>query len=235
MTKSKRFVANQQQVDRESFYSPNQVLSKIRSMQNAKFDESLECHFRLGIDPRHADQQLRGTMNLEHGTGKKIKVAIMCEEADSAKLLGLGCEVAGEQAVIEKIESGSLDFDVLLTTPKMMPKLGRYAKVLGPKGLMPSPKNGRISTDLEKLFNDFVKGKVEYRNDKNGIVHLVIGKLSFTDQQLVENFDQVYELLMKLKPAKAKGIYMKSISLTTTMGPGFFVETQKTRWKEMDS
>lgn len=228
---SKRHKSNLEKVDREVLYSPQDCLKIMRSMSVAKFDESVECHFRLGIDPRHADQQLRGTVNLVHGTGKKISVVALCDDADATKMVQLGCELAGESAVIEKIESNILDFDVLLTTPKMMPKLGRYAKILGPKGLMPSPKNGRIGPDLSVLYKDFVKGKVEYRNDKNGIIHLVIGKLSFNDDQLFENFDQIYELLMKLKPSKAKGVYMKSISISSAMGCGFFIDPQKSKWE----
>ena len=196
-----------------------------------KFDESVEIHFNLGIDPRHADQQLRGTHTLPHGTGKSVKLLVIAEGENKEKALKAGADFAGFSEYIEKIQKGWFDFDLIITTPDMMRHLGKLGKVLGSKGLMPSPKSGTVSTDIEKSVVDFKSGKFEYRNDKNGIIHLIVGKASFSEDSLFENIENLFDYFLKIKPQKAKGTYYKSITLCTTQSPSIFLETMKTKWE----
>jgi large subunit ribosomal protein L1 len=216
-----------------ALYSPNEAIAKVKEMSYVKFDETLEIHFRLGINPRHAEEQIRGTLVLPHGTGKKIRIAVITEGEVVKAAEEAGADFVGGDDLIDKIKGGWFDFDLLLATPNMMSKVGRLGKLLGAKGLMPNPKSGTVTNDVAKAVSDFKAGKIEYRNDKTGIVHLVLGKLSFTDEQLKENFETVYTTLLKAKPSKAKGLYMKSVSMSSAMGPGVYVESQKMKWKDM--
>jgi len=217
-------------VDREKNYLPLDAVKLVKGNSFAKFDETIEVHFNLGIDPRHADQQLRGTLSLPNGTGSTKRVAVITSGEKVAEAEKAGADAAGSEDLIEKIQGGWLEFDVLIASPDMMAKLGKLGRQLGSKGLMPNPKAGTVTPDIAKAVTEFKAGKVEYRNDKNGLIHLPIGKASFTEEQLVENFTSIYETLVKIKPSKAKGTYMKTISFSSTMGPGVFVETQQQKW-----
>ena len=217
-------------VDRGVRFSPKAAIEAVRGVSYAKFDETFEVHFNLGIDPRHADQQLRGTLTLPNGTGKVNRVAVITSGEKVSDAEKAGADTFGSEDLIEKIQGGWLEFDVLIASPDMMAKLGRLGRLLGSKGLMPNPKAGTVSNDISQAVKDFKAGKVEYRNDKNGLIHLPIGKASFSDDQLSENFNLVYDTLLRVKPSKAKGTYMKSISFCTTMSPGVFVEPQQQKW-----
>lgn len=217
-------------IDRSVRFSPKAAIEAVRGVSYAKFDETFEVHFNLGIDPRHADQQLRGTLTLPNGTGKVNRVAVITSGEKVSDAENAGADAFGSEDLIEKIQGGWLEFDVLIASPDMMAKLGRLGRLLGSKGLMPNPKAGTVSNDISQAVKDFKAGKVEYRNDKNGLIHLPIGKASFSDDQLSENFNLVYDTLIRVKPSKARGTYMKSISFCTTMSPGVFVEPQQQKW-----
>lgn len=233
MKRSRRYQENSSSVDVEKLYHPDEAVALLKSLKLAKFDETVEVHFNLGIDPRHADQQLRGNLSLPHGTGKEVRVAVLAPAGQVDALKALGVEDAGAEELVERIQEGWLGFDVLIAHPSMMPKLGKLGRVLGSKGLMPNMKSGTVSNDLEKTAKEFMGGKLEYRNDKNGNLHLGIGKVSFEADKLVENFELVYDTVQKIKPTKAKGVYMKSITLTTSMGVPIPVEAMKMRWKKV--
>lgn len=228
----KKYIESAKKVDREKLYSPKEALSLVKDVAYANFDETIEIHFNLGIDPRHADQQLRGTLVLPHGTGKSVKVAVLAQGDKATAATKAGADEVGADDLIEKIQGGWLDFDVLIATPDMMAKIGKLGRVLGAKGLMPNPKSGTVTTDVENTVKEFKAGKVEYRNDKTGIIHIGIGKKSFSDENLVDNFMLVYDTLLKVKPAKAKGIYMRSISVSSAQGVGVYVEPMKVKWEE---
>ena len=230
MKKSKAYIEKVSKIDKEKKYTPNDAIKWLKTFET-KFDESVEIHFNLGIDPRHADQQLRGTHTLPHGTGKSVKLLVIAEGENKEKALKAGADFAGFSEYIEKIQKGWFDFDLIITTPDMMRHLGKLGKVLGSKGLMPSPKSGTVSTDIEKSVVDFKSGKFEYRNDKNGIIHLIVGKASFSEDSLFENIENLFDYFLKIKPQKAKGTYYKSITLCTTQSPGIFLETMKTKWE----
>lgn len=217
-------------IDRNTYYSPEQALNLVKEASFAKFDETVEVHFKLGIDPRHADQQLRGTLVLPNGTGKSKRVAVITSPDKVQVAQNAGADEVGGEDLIEKIGTGWFEFDILVATPDMMAKVGKLGRTLGSKGLMPNPKSGTVTTDLEKTVTEFKSGKIEYRNDKYGNIHLVIGKASFGLDALLKNFETVYDTLVKIKPQKAKGVYMRSISFATTMGPGVWVEPQKLKW-----
>ncbi len=191
-----------------------------------KFDASVEVHVRLGVDPRQADQNIRATVALPNGTGKKIRVAVFSPEADAAKALKAGADIAGDETFTKQLEKGELNFDVLIATPAYMPKLGKYARVLGPKGLMPNPKSGTVAADVAKAVTEAKAGKVEYRVDKQATIHLSIGKVSFGAKKLQENAAAFFASLQSQKPSSLKGSYVKSTAITTTMGPGIKVENQ---------
>lgn len=228
--RGKNYISKAGLVDRVKRFSPKEAIKAVRGLSFAKFDETFEVHFNLGIDPRHADQQLRGTLTLPNGTGKTKRVAVIASGEKVSEAEKAGADAFGSEDLIEKIQGGWLEFDVLIASPDMMAKLGRLGRLLGSKGLMPNPKAGTVSNDIFQTVKDFKAGKVEYRNDKNGLIHLPIGKASFSDEQLSENFNLVYDTLLKVKPSKAKGTYMKSISFCTTMSPGVFVEPQQQKW-----
>lgn len=224
MKQGKRLTEANKLVDRAKSYDSLEALQLAVNTATAKFDETIELHVKLGVDPRHADQQVRGTVVLPNGTGKTLKVLVIAKgvKADEAK--AAGADFVGAEDMIDKITKENwFDFDVMVTTPDMMGLVGRLGKVLGPKGLMPNPKAGTVTTDVAKSIAEIKSGKVEYRVDKNAIVHLIIGKKSFGADKLVENFDRVMDAIVKAKPSAAKGTYLKSISVSSTMGPGIKV------------
>jgi len=189
-------------------------------------------HFNLGIDPRHADQLVRGTIMLPNGTGQDVRIIAIAEGDDEKKAIAAGAIESGGDDLIQKIQGGWLDFDVVIASPSLMSKLGKLGRLLGARGLMPSPKNGTVTTDVESAVKEFKAGKLEYKNDKDGIVHLVIGKKSFEDHKLLDNFKAIYTQVQKDKPAKSKGIYFKSISISTAMSPSVKVESMQVKWME---
>ncbi len=204
----------------------------MKKVAYAKFDESVEIHVNLGIDAKHADQLVRGTTILPHGTGKSSKVVVITQGPKEKDALDAGADEVGNVDIIEKIQGGWLDFDILVVSPDMMPKIGKLGKQLGTKGLMPSPKNGTVTVDIKKAVQEFKAGKVEYRNDKSGAIHMVVGKLSFSEQQLEENIVDIYNVLLKAKPPKVKGVYVKSFALASTMGPGISLDVSAIGRKE---
>lgn len=224
MKKGKRYVESAKLVNKSTAYDVNEAMNLVEQTAKAKFDETVELHVRLGVDGRNADQQVRGVVVLPHGTGKKVKVFVLAKGDNADIAEKAGADVVGGEEMVAKIQQGWLDFDVCVTTPDMMPIVGRVAKILGPKGLMPNPKSGTVTTNVAKAIADIKAGKVEYRLDKNNIIHVMIGKVSFGQQKLIENFNVVMEALIKAKPAAAKGTYIKNVSLSSTMGPGIRVD-----------
>ena len=210
-------------VDVKQTYEPADAMVNVLATAKAKFDETIELHVRLGVDPKQADQQVRGTVVLPNGTGKTVKVLVIARGDKAEQALAAGADLVGAEDMIAKIQGGFLDFDVVITTPDMMGQLGRVARILGPKGLMPSPKSGTVTMDVVKAINETKAGKVEYRVDKTAIVHCPIGKKSFGSDKLIENFNTLMEAIVKAKPAAAKGTYIKSVTLASTMGPGIKV------------
>ena len=220
MSKGKNYIESSKIIDKSKVYDSSEALQLVIDTAKAKFDETIELHVKLGVDPRHADQQVRGVVVLPNGTGKKIKVLVIAkgDKADAAQKAG--ADYVGAEEYIAKIQNENwFDFDVIVTTPDMMGALGRIAKILGPKGLMPNPKSGTVTPDVAKAIADIKAGKVEYRLDKSAIIHVTIGKKSFGTQKLLENFDTVMEAIVKAKPAAAKGQYVKSVFVASTMGP----------------
>ena len=210
-------------IDTKKAYELEEATANVLATAKAKFDETIELHVRLGVDPRQADQQVRGTVVLPNGTGKTVKVLVIAKGDKADAALAAGADEVGAEEVIAKIQGGYLDFDVVITSPDMMGQLGRVAKILGPKGLMPSPKSGTVTMDLPKAIKETKAGKVEYRVDKTAIIHCPIGKKSFGAEKLNENFNVLMDAIVKAKPAAAKGIYIKSVALASTMGPGIKV------------
>ena len=211
-------------VDIKKAYDTDEAIKNVLATAKANFDETIELHVRLGVDPRQADQQVRGTVVLPNGTGKSVKVLVIARGDNAEAALAAGADIVGAEDVIAKIQNQNfLDFDVVITTPDMMGQLGRVAKILGPKGLMPSPKSGTVTMDVVKAINETKAGKVEYRVDKTAIVHCPLGKKSFGQDKIVENFNTLMEAIVKAKPAAAKGIYIKSVTVASTMGPGIKV------------
>jgi large subunit ribosomal protein L1 len=225
----KRYSDGLQQVDRDREYEPAQAVALVRSLSNAKFDESIEVHVRTGLNVRHADEQLRGTIALPNGVGKDVKVAVFAQGPKVAEAEGAGADVVGGDDLAKRIEEGFDDFDVAIATPDMMSVVGRLGRILGPSGKMPNPKVGTVTMDVAKAVEESKSGKVEYRTDRTAIVHLVIGKASFGEEQLLQNYAAVVEELVRAKPSAAKGRYLRSITMTSTMGPGVKVDTSRTR------
>ena len=208
----------------EKSYSLDNALSLLKQLGKAKFIESVEAHISLNIDPKYANQQLRTSLVLPNGTGKSLRIAVFTEADYVQEVLKMGATIAGSDDLIEEISSGKVNFDLLITTPQNMPKLAKLGRILGPKGLMPSPKSGTVTTNLAAAISEFKKGKVEYRADKTGIVHLSFGKVNFSEEQLKENLVSVFNSIEKNKPTGVKGRYFKSFSICTTMSPGIMLE-----------
>lgn len=223
MKLSRRYKAIREAVDTRKEYSIPEAIKILKEKSKVKFTESLDCAVRLGVDPRHADQMVRGTVSLPHGTGKEVKVLVITKGPKAEEALAAGADHAGFEDYLEKIKEGWTDVDVLIATPDAMPELGKLGRVLGPKGLMPNPKSGTVTNDIVTAVKEVKAGKIEFRVEKNGIVHASIGKLSFDENQLVENTQAFLQTIMKLRPAAAKGQYIRSCFLTSTMGPGLEV------------
>lgn len=224
MKKGKRYIESAKLVDKSTAYSVDEAMDLVQKTASAKFDETVELHVKLGVDGRNADQQVRGVVVLPNGTGKSVRVLVITkgDNADAAEKAG--ADYVGAEEMVAKIQQGWLDFDVCITTPDMMPVISRVAKILGPKGMMPNPKSGTVTTDVVKAINDTKAGKVEYRLDKTNIIHVRIGKVSFGSEKLIQNFNTLMDALVKAKPAAAKGTYIKNVTLSSTMGPGIKVE-----------
>ena len=227
MHKGKKYVDSAKTIDRTKQYDPAEALSTVVSTAKAKFDETIELHVKLGVDSRHADQQVRGAMVLPHGTGKSKTVLVFAKGPKVAEAEAAGADYVGGEEYVAKIQGGWTDFDVCVATPDMMGMVGRLGKILGPKGLMPNPKVGTVTMDVTRAVNEIKAGKIEYRTDKAGNVQAPIGKVSFTDEQLLANYIALADTLVKVKPSGAKGQYMKTITLSTTMGPGVKVDVLK--------
>lgn len=222
---SKRYAEASKKVDRTKVYSSDEAIKLAKETKSAKFDETVDLAFRLGVDPRHADQMIRGALALPSGTGKSVKVVAITSGSKVDEATAAGADFAGGDDIITKIAGGWLDFDRVIASPDMMSKLGKVARLLGPRGLMPNPKLGTVTTDIAGAVKEQKAGKVEYRTEKTGIVHIPIGKSSFTVEQLKANYSAVLTAIVKAKPASAKGTYIKSLTLSTTMGPGIKIDT----------
>lgn len=216
----KKYLEAAKKVDREKAYEPREALELVKSIAPAKFDETVEAAFRLGIDTKRADQQVRGAVVLPHGTGKTRRVLVFAKGEKAKEAEQAGADFVGDEDLINKVSQGWLDFDVVVSTPDMMGQVGKLGRILGPKGLMPNPKTGTVTFEVAKAVQEIKAGKVEYRADKAGIVHVPIGKVSFDTDKLVENLQVLSEALIKAKPAAAKGTYMRSVTVSSTMGPG---------------
>ena len=220
MNKGKRYAKSLESYDKSASYDVDKALENVINTATAKFDETIELHVRLGVDGRNADQQVRGVVVLPNGTGKSVKVLVIAKGDKADEATKAGADYVGAEDIVAKIAGGWLDFDVAITTPDMMGVVGRIARVLGPKGLMPNPKSGTVTNDVAKAINDAKAGKVEYRLDKTNNVHVVIGKKSFGKEKLAENFNTIMDAIVRAKPAAAKGQYIKSVTLAASMGPG---------------
>jgi len=228
-THGKRYEAARQAIDREHAYSPVEAVRMLKEFPGPKFDETVEVHFRLGLNVRHADEQLRGTLMLPHGTGRETRVAVFAEGDKAREAEEAGADVVGSADLAKRIEEGFTDFDVAIATPDQMGNVGRLGRILGPRGLMPNPKTGTVTFDIGKAVSDAKAGKLEYRTDRGANVHLAIGKKSFDERQLVENYAAVIDEIVRAKPAASKGRYIRQVTLATTMSPGVHVDPARTR------
>jgi large subunit ribosomal protein L1 len=229
MKAGKKITEARTKFDKDELHTPLAAATLAKELAPAKFDETLEAHFRLGVDTRQADQQVRGSVSLPNGTGKTVRVAVFASGDKAREAEAAGADVVGDDDLIEKIAAGFLDFDATVATPDMMAKVGRLGKVLGTRGLMPNPKLGTVTMDVGRVVKELKAGKVEYRADKFGIAHVGIGKVSFTTEQLVQNYGAVLDEILRAKPASAKGKYIKTITFATTMGAGIKVDPARTR------
>ncbi|MDE6925780.1 MAG: 50S ribosomal protein L1 [Acetatifactor sp.] len=228
MKHGKKYTEAAKLVDRTVLYEPEEAIALVKKTATAKFDETIEVHIRTGCDGRHAEQQIRGAVVLPNGTGKKVKVLVIAKGDKLSEAEAAGADYVGGEELIPRIQNdGWLDFDVVVATPDMMGIVGRLGKILGPKGLMPNPKAGTVTMDVTKAVNDIKAGKIEYRLDKTNIVHVPVGKVSFTEEALKENFNALMDAIVKAKPSALKGQYLRSITLTSTMGPGVKVNVAK--------
>lgn len=224
----KNYVESAKLIDKSTLYSSEEAMNLVTKTSKAKFDETIDLAVRLGVDPRHADQQVRGAIILPHGTGKKVKVLVFAKGEKAKEAEAAGADFVGAEELVEKIQKENwFDYDVVVATPDMMGVVGRLGRVLGPKGLMPNPKSGTVTFDVSKALNDIKAGKVEYRVDKTSIIHVVIGKKSFGAEKLKENFHVLMDAIIKAKPSAAKGQYLKSVSVSSTMGPGVKINPSK--------
>ena len=221
----KKFRAAAELVNSDQLYTPLAAAKLVKSLDTANFDETVEAHFRLGIDTRKADQNIRGSISLPHGTGKTVRVAVFAEGAKADEAREAGADVVGSDELIADIQKGEINFDAAIATPNMMAKVGRIGKILGPRGLMPNPKLGTVTMDVAKMVSELKAGRVEYRADRYGICHVPLGRVSFDEQKLVENYAALYTEILRVKPASAKGKYVKSISVSSTMGPGVKIDS----------
>jgi large subunit ribosomal protein L1 len=230
MTKpGKRFKAAAEVVDRERLYSPAEAVKVLKSAPSAKFDETVELSIRLGVDPRKADQMVRGSLALPKGTGKTRRIAVFAKGEKAKEAEEAGADVIGDEELANRIQGGWLEFDAVVAAPDMMPVVGKLGRVLGPRGLMPNPKSGTVTDDVAKAVRDIKGGMVEYRTDRHGNLHLIIGKKSFPESDLVENYAAVMDEIIRAKPAAAKGRYLRNIALSSTMGPGIRIDPAKTK------
>ena len=227
MKMGKKYAESLKLIDRAKQYDPEEAIALAKQTAKCKFDETIEISVRLGVDPRHADQQVRGAVVLPHGTGKTVRVLVFAKGVKADEALAAGADYVGAEELVAKIQGGWFDFDVCVATPDMMGVVGRLGRVLGPKGLMPNPKSGTVTMDVKKALAEIKAGKVEYRVDKTSIVHCPIGKASFTEEQLTGNLKTLMEAIIKAKPAAAKGTYIKSAVLSSTMGPGIKLNSLK--------
>jgi large subunit ribosomal protein L1 len=225
----KRYLGARGQVDREREYTPREAIELIKALPAPKFDETVEVHVRTGLNVRHADEQLRGTIALPNGLGKEVKIAVFAQGDKAREAEEAGADVVGAEDLAKRVEDGFTDFDVAIATPDLMPVVGRLGRVLGPQGKMPNPKVGTVTMDVGRAVREAKAGKIEYRTDRTAIVHLPIGKRSFPDRQLLENYAAVLDELIRAKPAAAKGRYLRTIVLAPTMGPGVKVDPSRTR------
>lgn len=225
---SKNYLESLKLIDKNNFYNPREAFEIISKVAKAKFDETIELHVKLGVDPRHADQQVRGTVLLPNGTGKNVKILVFAKGDKAKEAIDSGADYVGDQELINKIQNENwFDFDIVVATPDMMGIVGRIGKLLGPKGLMPNPKSGTVTLDISKTVSEIKYGKVEYRVDKTAIVHVGIGKKTFSIESLLENFNTIMSAIIKSKPASSKGQYIKSVSLCSTMSPAVKINTSK--------
>ncbi len=228
MKRGKKYIEAAKQIQKGNLYEKAEAISLVKKAAVAKFDETIEAHLRTGCDGRHADQQIRGAVVLPHGTGKTVRILVFAKNAKADEALAAGADYVGAEELIPKIQNeGWLDFDVVVATPDMMGVVGRLGRVLGPKGLMPNPKAGTVTMDVTKAINEIKAGKIEYRLDKTNIIHVPIGKASFTEEQLADNFQTLIDAIIKARPAAVKGQFLKSVTLTSTMGPGVKVNPMK--------
>jgi large subunit ribosomal protein L1 len=225
----KRYEAARNEIDREATYSPVVAVRKLKAFPDAKFDETIEVHFRLGLNVRHADEQLRGTLMLPHGTGKDVRIAVFAEGDKAREAEEAGADIVGSADLAKRIEEGFTDFDVAIATPDQMGNVGKLGRVLGPRGLMPNPKTGTVTFEVGKAVREAKAGKLEYRTDRGANVHLSIGKKSFDERALVENYAAIVDEIIRAKPSAAKGRYIRQVTITSTMGPGIHVDPAKTR------
>jgi large subunit ribosomal protein L1 len=227
MPKGKKYTDASRRYDKTTLHEPTAALELVKSLSNRKFDETVEAVFRLGVDPRKADQMLRGTVSLPAGTGKDVRVAVFAQGDAAREAEEAGADVVGADDLVKRVQDeGFMDFDIAIATPDLMGQVGKLGRVLGPRGLMPNPKTGTVTTDVGKAVGEFKGGKVEYRTDRNGNVHVPIGKVSFTTEALAKNYGAVFDEIMRAKPAAAKGRYLKGISTSSTMGPGVKISTE---------
>ena len=229
MALSKKYKEAAAKIEAGKSYAPLEAVALVKEIATANFDETVEAHFRLGIDTRQADQQLRGTVSLPNGSGKTVRVAVFAEGDAARAAEEAGADIVGSDDLVAEIQAGNINFDAAVATPDQMAKVGRLGKILGPRGLMPNPKLGTVTKDVAKAISELKGGKVEYRADRFGIAHVIIGKVSFTAEQLAENYGAIYDEILRMKPASAKGKYVKSITISSTMGPGIDVDPAVTR------
>src|SRR3954470_9596409 len=228
-THGKKYRQARAAIDRTTEYPPGQAIRMLKEFEGPKFDETVEAHFRLGLNVRHADEQLRGTLMLPHGTGKEARVAVFAEGDKAREAQEAGADIVGAADLAKRVEEGFTDFDVAIATPDQMGNVGKLGRILGPRGLMPNPKTGTVTMDVGKAVRDAKAGKLEYRTDRGANVHVAIGKKSFDERQLVENYAALVDEIVRAKPAVAKGRYIRQITFATTMGPGIHVDTAKVR------
>ena len=227
MSHSNRYTNNFKTIDRDSIYSLNDAVSLIKKTSPAKFDETIDICINLGVDPRHADQIVRGTVSMPNGTGKDVSILVLAKGDSVDKAKDAGADFAGSDEFLEKIKSGWTDVDVIIATPEMMPELGKHGRVLGPRGLMPNPKTGTVTNDVEKAVKEIKSGKIEFKVEKNGIVHAGVAKMSFDEDKIAQNITAFIDAIKKAKPSGVKGIYMKKVTVSSTMGPGLKVDHEK--------